>query len=198
MVARSIDSDHRGVSRVHHFPRQPTRLQPPVRSSLRPRLTALAPGLAEVVRCAGGWLFDQVMAGWDVTVVTADACDERALRILGASWCHLEKALAAPVAGPCLEAVALNTGLYVGEERVRRLVLKAAEANGAEIRLWGDAWPDDFDDRASDVSHELSIAARAFKSQALKAVAGDTGGAAPGREVFRRGEILRPALAAVR
>jgi hypothetical protein len=98
-------------------------------------MTAFAPSLAEVVRCAGGWLFDQVMAGWDVTVVTADEYDSRALRILGTRWCHMEEALAAPVASPCLEAVALRTDLYVGHERMRRLVLRAVEANGAEIRL---------------------------------------------------------------
>lgn len=160
-------------------------------------MTAIAPSLPEVVQCAGGWLFDQVMAGWDVTVVTADGCDERALRILGVRGCDLDEALAAPVAGPCLEAVALRSDLYVGDERVRGLVRKAADANGAEIRLWGDAWPEDFDDSASRVSHELSIAARAFKAQALRAVSADAA-AAPGREVFRRGEIRRPALAAVR
>jgi len=165
-------------------------------------MTAFAPSLAEVVRCAGGWLFDQVMAGWDVTVVTADECDSRAPRILGARWCHMEEALAAPVAGPCLEAVALRTDLYVGDERVRRLVLRAAEANDAEIRLWGDAWPDDFDDHAGDVRHELSIAARAFKAQALHAVGvpavADETIVAPGHEMFRHGEIRRPALAVAR
>lgn len=165
-------------------------------------MTAFAPSLAEVVRRAGGWLFDQVMAGWDVTVVTADECDSRALRILGARWCHMEEALASPVAGPRLEAVALRTDLYVGDERVRRLVLRAAEANSAEIRLWGDAWPDDFDDHAGDVCHELSIAARAFKAQALHAVGAGAVAkdavAAPGHEMFRRGEIRRPALTVAR
>jgi hypothetical protein len=148
---------------------------------------------------AGGWLFDQVMAGWDVTVVTADMCDERPLRILGVRGCHLDQALSAPVAGPCLEAVALSTDLYVGDDRVRGLVHRAAEANDADIRAWGEAWPEDFDDSASPVSHELSLAARAFKAHALRAAGiGREASAAPGHEVFRRGEIRRPALAAVR
>jgi hypothetical protein len=35
-----------------------------VRYSLLPRLTVLAPTAAEAVRYAGGWLFDQVLAGY--------------------------------------------------------------------------------------------------------------------------------------
>jgi hypothetical protein len=159
-------------------------------------MIAIAPSLAEVVTTAGGWLFDQVMAGWDVTVATLDAPDDRALRILGVRGRRLEDVLSAPVAGPCLEAVALRTDLYLADERVRRLA-HAAGANDAEIRLWGDVWPEDFDDRASGVSHDLSIAARAFKAQAMRAVATGTGAGAC-QEVFRRGSLRRPALAAVR
>jgi hypothetical protein len=54
-----------------------------VRHSLRPRLTAIAPSAAEAVQYAGGWLFDQVMAGWDVTVITVEDDDPRPLDILG-------------------------------------------------------------------------------------------------------------------
>jgi hypothetical protein len=57
---------------------------PAVPYSLRARLTVIASSLAEVVRYAGGWLFDQAMAGWDVAVLTADHADPRPLRILGA------------------------------------------------------------------------------------------------------------------
>lgn len=210
MVARSFDPARRGVPRVHQLPRpaadrpgpQGVRaFQPPVRASLKPRLTAIAPNLADIVTQAGGWLFDQVMAGWEVNVITADDPDERALRILGARGHHLDQALAAPLAGSCLEAVAIRTDLYVADERVRSLVLKATENNDAEIRFWGDAWPDEFDAGSGGVCHELSIAARAFKAQALKAVA-TTGSARAGgdrgQEVFRRGTVRRPALAAVR
>jgi hypothetical protein len=89
-------------------------------------MTALAPSTAEVVRRAGGWLFDQVMAGWDVTVVTADDGDQRALRILGVRARDLEAVLMAPVAGPCLQAIAVHAELYDADERVRRMVRAAA------------------------------------------------------------------------
>ena len=164
--------------------------QPPVRHSLRPRLTAIAPSTAEAVRCAGGWLFDQVMVGWDVTVVAVDMGDTRALEILGVRARELDAICANPILGPCPQSIAVRTDLYDADERVRRLVLAAAEGGGAEIRLWGDGWPEDFDGRAESVSHRLSLAARAFKAQAMAAAdlcgepTGDT-------EVFRRGELMR-------
>ena len=165
--------------------------EPPARHSLRPRLTAIAPSAGEAVQQAGGWLFDQVMAGWDVTVISVDRGDPRPLHILGVRACVLDTALAAPVFGACLQAVALRSDLYHADARVRRLVLTAAEAGDTEIRLWGDLWPADFADEADPVSHRLSLAARAFKAQALAAAA-----VAPeppmDTEVFRRGEIRRP------
>ena len=103
---------------------------------------------------------------------------------------------AAPVLGPCLRAIALRADLYRDDERVRRLVLAAAEAGRAEIRLWGEVWPADFDGSGDPVSHRLSLAARAFKAQALAAA--DLRGAPTAEtEVFRRGELRRPRLAAV-
>ena len=78
-----------------------------MRHSLRPRLSAIAPSAAEAVRYAGGWLFDQVMAGWDVTVVTADDGDPRPLDILGVRARNFDAVFAAPALGPRLRAVAL-------------------------------------------------------------------------------------------
>ena len=60
---------------------------------------------------------------------------------------------ASPVLGPCLQAVALRADLYRDDERVRRLVLAAAEAGRAEIRFWGEVWPADFDGSGDPVSH---------------------------------------------
>ena len=168
-----------------------------MRHSLRPRMTTIAPSTAEAVRSAGGWLFDQVMAGWDVTVVTADQGDPRPLHILGVRARDLDSVFAAPVLGPCLQAIAVRTELYDADERVRRLVLTAAETGSADIRLWGDMWPADFDGSADSVSHRLSLAARAFKAQAM-AAASLPAEAPTEMEVFRRGEIRRPGLVSAR
>ena len=159
-------------------------------------MTAIAPSAAEAVQYAGGWLFDQVMAGWDVTVITAEADDQRPLDILGVRARSFDSVFAAPVLGPCLQSIALRTDLYHDDERVRRLVHAAAEAGRAEIRLWGDVWPEEFDGSGDRVSHRLSLAARAFKAQALAAA--DLRDAPTAEtEVFRRGELRRPRLAVV-
>ena len=56
----------------------------------------VAPSVADAVQFAGGWLFDHVMAGWDVTVAVSDPKDVRPLRILGANTVDLESALTSP------------------------------------------------------------------------------------------------------
>ena len=167
-----------------------------MRHSLRPRMAAIAPSAAEAVRYAGGWLFDQAMAGWDVTVVTADDGDPRPLDILGVRAGNFDAVFAAPALGPCLQAIALRADLYHDDERVRRLVLGAAEAGRAEIRLWGEMRPAGFDGSGDPVSYRLSLAARAFKAQAL-AAANLRGAPTAETEVFRRVELRRPRLAAV-
>lgn len=193
MAARSFDSADRRVSRVHQIARPAA--HPAIRYSLKPRLVAIAPCIDEVVQFAGGWLFDQVMAGWDVTVLTADHADSRPLHILGARAADLEAALARPVWGPCLQAIAVRADMYGSDARVRRMVEILGEGQ-AEVRLWGDGRPQDLDGTAGPVRHRLSAAARAFKAQALAAAALPMDPREV-TEVFRRAEIRRtsPVLA---
>ena len=181
MVARSVDSADRRVPREHELAR------PPIRHSLRPRLAALAPSMVDVVRSAGGWLFDRVMAGWDVTVITSDHSDSRPLQILGVRVCDLETTLAMPVLGPCLSAIAVRSDLYDCDARVRRMVLTSFDEGLAEIRFWGDLRPQDLDGTADPVWHRLSFAARAFKAQALAAACAAPADPNEYIEVFRRG-----------
>lgn len=137
---------------------------------MKPRLVLLAPNMVDAIRCAGGWVFDRVMAGWDVTVLTANRADARPLRILGAHHVDLEIALWQPVLGLDPQAIAVNAGLYDADERVRHMVRIAIE-RCAEVRLWDI--PRDADEYVAEhsVQHQLSVAARAFKSQALAAAA---------------------------
>ncbi len=62
---------------------------------MRYRLDVVAPSVAEVVRNAGGWLFDRVMAGWDVTVMITGDDDIRPLQILGVDTADLETVMRA-------------------------------------------------------------------------------------------------------
>jgi hypothetical protein len=166
---------------------------------LKPRLVAIAPTAAEVVRCAGGWLFDQVLAGWDVTAIMAEQADHPSLRILGVRGHTLEATLAYRADGTCLSAIALPAAMFESDERVRRMVLAAVESGLPELRLWGDGegMPGELAGPAGPVSHRLSAAARAFKAQALVAAALGKDDVA-GTEVFRRGEFRHLSLAASR
>src|SRR5262245_1855902 len=51
----------------------------------RYRVDVVATTVSDVVRCAGGWIFDRVMQGWAVNVLITQPCDTRALAILGAT-----------------------------------------------------------------------------------------------------------------
>jgi hypothetical protein len=144
----------------------------------------IAPSIVGVVRCAGGWLFDQVMAGWDVTVLTADQADPRPLQILGADAADLEAALASPVRDSSPQAIAFQADLYDSDARVCRMVRAGLHSGSAEVRLWGGPWPADLDGQAGPVRHQLSVAAQAFKAQAL-AVLGAPADPGEVSEVFR-------------
>jgi hypothetical protein len=180
-------------------------VQPAVRHSLRPRLVAIAPTAADAVQHAGGWLFDQVLAGWDVTVIVPELTDHTPLQILGVRPHGLEPALAYRADGSCLSAIALSAAMLDTDERIRHMVLAAVETGLPELRVWGAGdgtgtgtaagIPTEVAQRSAPVAHRLSAAARAFKAQALAAAA-IRGEEPETTEVFRRGELRRLSLAA--
>lgn len=143
----------------------------------------LAPSTVAAVRYAGGWLFDRVMAGWEATVLVDDRPDTRPLRILGASTTDLESALTSPQ-GPKPQAIAVEAGLYDSDRRVRRIVRDALDHGLTEVRIWGDMCPAELDGAGGPVQHRLSMAARAFKAQALAAAAAPVD-SIPVTETFR-------------
>lgn len=161
---------------------------------MRYRLDVAAADAADAVRFAGGWMYDRVMAGWDVTVLLADRANERPLQILGVATADLESALALWAERPHPQTVAVAADLFASDERVRRGVLGALEQGLTEVTLWGDACPPELDDSVGPVAHHLSAAARAFKCQALTAAA-DTGSVSA-TETFRCGVMATPSVAA--
>ncbi|MCF6389462.1 hypothetical protein L2K20_21015 [Mycobacterium sp. MBM] len=161
---------------------------------MRYRVHVVAPGVAEVVRNAGGWLVDRVMAGWDVTVLITGDDDIRPLQILGVETADLEAAMQLWEQRPHPQTVAVAAELFVRDARVREGVLGALEQGLTEVTLWGEQWPEELDSTVDSVQHELSAAARAFKAQAL-AAAGDN--EPVGRtEAFRCGVMSCPSVAA--
>ena len=137
---------------------------------MRHRIDVVAPTTVRVVQFAGGWLFDRVMAGCEVTVHVADHTDSRPLEILGARVVDLARTLAARGRVPFPHTLVVDSDLLNADDRVRVLVNEAAGMSQTEVRFWGDACcPADLNGEASAVNHRLSVAARAFKAQALVA-----------------------------
>ncbi|OBK76226.1 hypothetical protein [Mycobacterium sp. 1274761.0] len=161
---------------------------------MRYRLDVVGPSVVDVVRFAGGWMYDRVMAGWDVTVLLTHSEDARPLDILGVATADLESALALWEQRPHPQTVAVAADLFASDERVRRGVLGALEQGVTEVTLWGDTVPAELDDSVGPVAHNLSAAARAFKRQALAAAA--DAGSVSDTETFRCGVMATPSVAA--
>jgi hypothetical protein len=162
---------------------------------MRYRLDVVAASVVDVVRFAGGWLFDRAMAGWDVTVLLADLADDRPLQILGAQTMDLEHALASVDTRPRPQALAAAADLFGCDSQVRQGVLQALDHGVTEVTLWGQTWPAELDDSVGLVQHRLSSAAQIFKGQALAAAAVPVGSIDP-TETFRSGLLAWPSVAA--
>jgi hypothetical protein len=162
---------------------------------VRYRLDVVAADVADVVRCAGGWLFDRAMAGWDVTVLVADHPDERPLQILGAQILDLEYALANVGNRPPPQTLAVAADLFDCDPRVREGVRQALDQGATEVTVWGQTWPAELDDSIGLVQHRLSAAARAFKSHAFAAAALSPSTIEP-IETFRSRVIASPLVEA--
>jgi hypothetical protein len=165
---------------------------------MRYRLDVVASSVLDVVRFAGGWLFDRSMAGWDVTVLLTDLADHpdiRPLQIIGARTLDLEHALASVEDRPHPQALAAAADLVGCDSRVRQGVLQALDHGVTEVTLWGDTWPAELDGSVGRVQHRLSMAAQTFKGKALAATAEPEYSVGPA-ENFRSGLLACPSVAA--
>ncbi len=153
---------------------------------MRYRLEVIASGVDDVVRSAGGWLFDRAMAGWDVNVLLPEPGDTWPLQILGISTLPVDL-----TNWPRAQAIAIAADVFNTNARVRENVVEALECGLAEVTLWGDTWPPEFHRRVGAVHHRLSTAARAFKAHALSAAALPSDSIAP-TERFRSGSRWLP------
>lgn len=139
----------------------------------------------DVVGSVGGWLFDRVMAGWDVQVTLTRDCDLRPLRILGVKTGPRtsEGDPTVPVAMAASAQLLADTPTLCGD------VGAALRRGRAEVTVWGNARVAALEDGARPVlpvQHVLSAAARAFKLQALAAAGLDSRGIGAA-ETFRTG-----------
>lgn len=154
---------------------------------MRYRLDVVAPTVLDAVRCAGGWVYDRVMAGWDVTVLVANGDDVRPLKILGADTLDLESVLEDWEDRPHPQTVAVAADLFDRDPRVLQHVRNALDQGATEVTLWGERLPAELDSSVDSAQHQLSAAARAFKAKALAAANDPGGGSVEHIETFRCG-----------
>ncbi|MET7773711.1 hypothetical protein [Nocardia sp. NPDC005366] len=140
-----------------------------IRRPLRSRLVVIAPSARDAVRRLGGWLFDMTTAGWEVTVAVADHSDIRSLEILGVLVVDLEQMLAMPLHESNIDTLAVATGSYRSDDRVRDGVLECVNRGGVRTMFWGADLPREFDGAAESARHRVSVAGRAFTACALRA-----------------------------
>ena len=154
---------------------------------MRYRLDVVAPTVLDAVKFAGGWVYDRVMAGWDVTILVRDDEDGRPLEILGAEVRDLESVLASWEQRPHPQTIAVAADMFDSDSRVHHHVLNALEQGATEVTLWGERPPAELDESVDSVQHRLSAAARAFKAQALAAAGDSDAVTVGGTETFRCG-----------
>jgi hypothetical protein len=154
---------------------------------MRYRLDVVAPTVLDAVQYAGGWVYDRVMAGWDVTVLVANDDDVRPLKILGADTLDLESVLEDWEERPHPQTVAVAAELFDRDPRVLQHVRNALDQGATEVTLWGERLPAELDSSVDSAQHQLSAAARAFKAKALAAANGPGAGSVDHAETFRCG-----------
>jgi hypothetical protein len=160
MVTPTFDISHN--SRV-----TAARATPADGECLRYRLDVVALSAADVVQSAGGWLYDRVMAGWEVTVLLPHSCDIRPLRILGVQALDPESQPA--LTESTSQSLAVSADAFTADARVREKVLESLGDRLTEVALWGDGWPLAVNRAMTRAQHVLSSAARSFKGYALTA-----------------------------
>lgn len=131
------------------------------------RLDVVASDVADVVRSAGGWLYDRMAAGWQVNVLLPATPDARALQILGVQTLDLNSASST---SPDSAALAVSAAALAADTRIHDQVHEALDHRVTEVTLWGDYRASAVRRELTAVQHPLSAAARAFKRQALIAV----------------------------
>jgi hypothetical protein len=154
---------------------------------MRYRLDVVAPTVLDAVQYAGGWVYDRVMAGWDVTVLVANDDDVRPLKILGADTLDLESVLEDWEERPHPQTVAVAAELFDRDPRVLQHVRNALNQGATEVTLWGERLPAELDSSVDSAQHQLSAAARAFKAKALAAANDPGAGSVDHAETFRCG-----------
>lgn len=129
------------------------------------RLDVIGVRVNDLVKNAGGWLFDRMMAGWEVNVFLEEDTDTRPLRILGLRPIQAEPGRLKRVESRAVVASSENvqTSKSLTDLVNRALMMQS------EVTLWGSVAPASITYEASRIEYRMSSAALAFKAQAMLA-----------------------------
>ena len=130
------------------------------------QLDVVATDVVDAVGSAGGWLFDRAREGWEVTAFVPENCDPRPLHILGVKTLSLDYWIFGGNRQP--RALAVAADVVAGNSRVRTAVFAAVESGATQVSVWGSKRSCSLAQRIDDGHHQLSAAAKAFKSQAMQ------------------------------
>jgi hypothetical protein len=158
---------------------------------LRYRIDVVAASALDVVQSAGGWLYDRVMAGWEVTVLLPDGGDTRSLRILGVGVMNIESDFVSSAMASNSQTLAVSAEAFSADEWVRDKVLKSLDNRLTEVALWGEGWPLGVNRGLTRAQHLLSAAARKFKGYALVAAGIPCDSVDPTETLLRDATCLR-------
>jgi hypothetical protein len=149
-------------------PNRPVRMGGATATRLEYRLDVLGIDAADLVRFAGGWMFDRAMAGWRVHAWLLDADELRPLHVLGVQGHRLQPAVCAIDDG-ITGGLGVSASLVESDRGIRDEVRNVLTSGRTEVVLWGGRWPDQLGGRAEPVRYRLSAAAQTFKRHALLA-----------------------------
>lgn len=156
--------------------------------NLRYRLAVLAQDVRDVVRHAGGWLFDLSKAGWDVTVLLLGQGETRPIRILGLNVIELNRSGLENDRHPYPQMLAVAPDLLAQDPHVNRRIIRMVRTGLTDVVLYGVSQLDE--SRGDDVLlHKLTRAARVFKARSLAVDGASEDDSADDVESFQR---LRP------
>ncbi|MCX4091914.1 hypothetical protein [Nocardia sp. alder85J] len=114
-------------------------------------------------------MFDQVMAGWNVTVFLTEAADPRPLAIPGAYTAELSCGAPPPPPTDRPHAVAVAIDLFEHNPQIHKGALATFTSGRSDLMFWGRSQPGELSAVTAPVDYAPSLAARAFKARALSA-----------------------------
>lgn len=142
----------------------------PRRTDIRHRVVVVCEKVCTVIDAAGGWLFDHGLAGCEATALVAEHSDDRALRIVGARAIELHTPRASAVLRARPDTLVVAPDLFRHDERVHQAVVQAINHGLTNVMICGDSSVTAFNGLGASVQHGLTLAARAFKKEALAAL----------------------------